>query len=250
MSAVLRLTGISKKYGSVQALDDLSFEVGEGEVVGLVGDNGAGKSTIVKAISGVIQPDSGTIEFDGQTRKWESPHESLEAGIETLYQEGGLAPHLTISANIFLGREQHRRGWLGKMGFLDKSAMRERAFSELQRLGIVAVKSDVPVTALSGGQRQAVAICRSVAWARKLIILDEPTNHLSVGASADVLRIIKQVKERGLSVIFISHTIPHVMEVTDRIISLRLGHVISDKKTSDLTMEQVVSDITGVTQRA
>jgi simple sugar transport system ATP-binding protein len=246
MDAVLKLSNVSKRYGAVVALNNINFEVAEGEVLGLVGDNGAGKSTLVKTIAGAIHPDEGTIEFDGRIRHWQTPHDSLRAGIETLYQEGGLAPDLSISANVFLGRELYRPGLLGKLGLLDNSKMKSQALAELARVGIATVKQDVQVTNLSGGQRQAVAIGRTVAWARKLILLDEPTNHLSVHASDEVLRIIKQVKKLGIAVILISHTIPHVMEVTDRVISMRLGEIVSDRPTSDLTMDAIVRDITGV----
>ena len=250
LEPVLRLTDIHKHYGTVTALNGVNMTVMPGEVVGLVGDNGAGKSTLVKTVAGTISADEGSIEFDGVERHWESPQEALRMGIETLYQDGGLAPQLSVSANVFLGRELRRSGMLGRLGLIDKPAMRRRAFDELRRVGIGSVSQDVPVSSLSGGQRQGVAIGRTVAWARRLIILDEPTNHLSVKASEEVLRIINEVRGHGVSVIFISHTIPHVMRVTDRIVCLRLGQVVSDRPTSELTMEDVVRDITGVTSVA
>lgn len=243
---LLRLSDISKHYGAVTALDGVDLAVYPGEVVGLVGDNGAGKSTLVKIVAGTLAADTGGIYFDGSDRYWQSPHDALEAGIETLYQDGGLAQHLTISGNVFLGREIYRAGFLGKLGIVDNRTMRQKAMKELERVGITSVDHDVPVASLSGGQRQAVAIGRAVAWARKLILLDEPTNHLGVKEVDEVLNLIRQVKERGVSVIFISHTLPHVMEVTDRVISLRLGRIVRDSPTNELTLDDIVKDITGV----
>ncbi|MSZ42238.1 MAG: ATP-binding cassette domain-containing protein, partial [Actinobacteria bacterium] len=185
-----------------------------GEVVGLVGDNGAGKSTLVKCLSGVHQPTSGEILLDGQERKWKSPHEALQAGIETLYQDSSLAPQLSVAANVFLGREETVPGILGKMGFLAQKKMDGEAHKELERVGIAVPQSNRSVAQLSGGQRQAVAIGRAVAWANKVIILDEPTNHLGARQAGEVLQIIRTAKAQGLGVIFISHTLPHIMEVT------------------------------------
>lgn len=246
MEPLLKLRSIGKRYGAVTALQGVDLDVFPGEVVGLVGDNGAGKSTLVKIVAGTLLPDEGEIQFDGAARRWESPHDALEAGIETLYQDGGLAPHLTISGNVFLGREVYKKGLLGKLGLLDNQAMREQAIAELERVGITSVKADVPVASLSGGQRQAVAIGRAVAWARKLILLDEPTNHLGVKEVDEVLKLIRQARETGVSVIFISHTLPHVMQVTDRVVSLRLGRVVRDRPTKELTLDGIVKDITGV----
>ncbi|HUX14005.1 MAG TPA: ATP-binding cassette domain-containing protein [Spirochaetia bacterium] len=243
---LLRLSAIAKRYGAVTALDGVDLVIYPGEVVGLVGDNGAGKSTLVKIVAGTLQQDRGEIYFDGADRYWASPHDALEAGIETLYQDGGLAPHLTISGNLFLGREIYKEGLLGRLGLVDNHAMRTKAMAELGRIGITNVSHDVAVATLSGGQRQAVAIGRAVAWARKLILLDEPTNHLGVKEVDEVLSLIRQVKGSGVSVIFISHTLPHVMEVTDRVVSLRLGRVVRDSPTRDLTLDEVVKDITGV----
>lgn len=243
---IYEVRNISKKYGAVTALDDVTMQLYPGEVVGLVGDNGAGKSTLVKCLSGVHQPTSGKILLDGQERHWKSPHEALEHGIETLYQDSGLAPHLSVAANVFLGREETVPGILGKMGFLAQKKMDVEAHQELERVGIAVPQSNRSVSQLSGGQRQAVAIGRAVAWAKKVIILDEPTNHLGARQAGEVLQIIKTARAQGLGVIFISHTLPHVMEVTDRIVVLRLGKVVKDAPTSEFTVETLLGTITGL----
>jgi simple sugar transport system ATP-binding protein len=237
---------ISKHYGSVVALDDVSVTIHAGEIVGLVGDNGAGKSTLVKCLSGVHAPDAGVMALDGVPRTWRSPREALEAGIETLYQDSGLAPHLSVGANVFLGREVFKPGILGKLGFLDQKAMDERAASELDRVGIAVASAGRAVSQLSGGQRQAVAIGRAVAWASKVIILDEPTNHLGARQAGEVLQVIRAAKENGLGVIFISHTLPHVLEVTDRIVVLRLGRIVRDSPTSEFDAQSLLGTITGL----
>lgn len=240
--------GVGKRYGGVVALDNVDFTLRAGEVVGLVGDNGAGKSTLVKVLSGAHEPDSGEIYLDGQRRVWKSPHDALEAGVETLYQDSGIAPDLTVAANVFLGREIVKKGFLGKLGFLDEKTMRRDAHAELERVGIAVFASDRPVARLSGGQRQAVAIGRAVAWANKVIILDEPTNHLGARQAGEVLEIIRHARAKGFGVIFISHTLPHVLEVTDRIVVLRLGRVVVDAPSSSFTPDSLLKAITGLSQ--
>lgn len=247
-TALYQVRGVGKRYGGVVALDNVDFAVKAGEVVGLVGDNGAGKSTLVKVLSGAHEPDTGEIYLDGQRRVWKSPHDALEAGVETLYQDSGIAPDLTVSANVFLGREILRKGLLGRMGFLDERAMREKAHSELERVGIAVPVGDRPVARLSGGQRQAVAIGRAVAWANKVIILDEPTNHLGARQAGEVLQVIRQAREKGFGVVFISHTLPHVLAVTDRIVVLRLGRVVTDAPSSTFTPDSLLKAITGLGQ--
>lgn len=236
---------VSKNYGSVVALQNANFGVRAGEVVGLVGDNGAGKSTLVKVLSGAHMPDGGEMFLDGEKVSWDNPKQALDAGIETLYQDSGLAPHLTVSKNVFLGREIMKPGLLGKLGFLDNKAMAKQAHEDLERVGIAVPESNRSVSQLSGGQRQAVAIGRAVAWARKVIILDEPTNHLGARQAKEVLEVIKAAKAKGLGVIFISHTLPHVLEVTDRIVVLRLGEVVEDAATSKFDGDKLVGTITG-----
>jgi simple sugar transport system ATP-binding protein len=245
---VFELRNINKSYGSVKALTDVSFKAYAGEVIGLVGDNGAGKSSLIKTISGVHTQDSGQLFVDGVERHWKSPHDSMAAGIETLYQDSGLAPDLTIGSNIFLGREKKRKGLLGRLGFLDQKSMEQEALAELEKVGISVPASKRTVSQLSGGQRQAVAIGRAVSWAKHVIILDEPTNHLGARQSAEVLKVIKAAKEQGLCVLFISHTLPHVLEVTDRIIVLRLGKIVRDSPTSEYTVESLLGTITGLSE--
>ncbi|WP_310526440.1 ATP-binding cassette domain-containing protein [Nocardioides sp.] len=243
---IYEVRNVTKSYGSVHALQDASLALHAGEVIGLVGDNGAGKSTLVKALSGVHQPTSGQIFLDGVERSWKSPHEAIEAGIETLYQDSGLAPQLSVGANVFLGREVTRPGILGKMGFLAQKQMDAKAHAELERVGIAVPASNRSIDQLSGGQRQAVAIGRAVAWAKKVIILDEPTNHLGARQAGEVLEVIKSARDMGLGVIFISHTLPHVLQVTDRVVVLRLGRVVRDAPTSEFDAESLLGTITGL----
>jgi simple sugar transport system ATP-binding protein len=243
---ILELRNISKSYGPVKALTNVSFKAHAGEVIGLVGDNGAGKSTLIKVISGVHAPDSGELFVDGIERHWKSPADSMAAGIETLYQDSGLAPDLTIGSNVFLGRELRRRGPLGLLGFLNQRRMEKQALEELDKVGISVPAGRRTVSDLSGGQRQAVAIGRAVTWAKHVIILDEPTNHLGARQSLEVLNVIKAAREQGLAVLFISHTLPHVLEVTDRIVVLRLGSVVRDSPTSEYTVESLLGTITGL----
>ena len=238
--------GITKHFGGVVALTNVDFSVSPGEVVGLVGDNGAGKSTLVGVLSGAHAPDSGHILLDGRRIHWSSPHDALAAGIETLYQESGIAPDLTVAANIFLGREILKKGFLGRLGFLAEGEMYQRARKELERVGIAMPGVNRTVSQLSGGQRQAVAISRAIAWAKKVILLDEPTNHLGARQAAEVLDVIRQAGQSGLAVVFISHTLPHVLDVTHRIVVLRLGHVVADRPTTQFTHESLLKAIAGL----
>ena len=237
---------ITKRYGSVLALDDVSMSVRAGEVVGLVGDNGAGKSTLVKVLSGVHQQDGGSVLLDGVERRWSSPRDAIDAGVETLYQDSGLAPHLSVGANVFLGREKLKPGILGKLGFLAQKEMDQEAAANLERVGIAVAAGGRAISQLSGGQRQAVAIGRAVAWASKVILLDEPTNHLGARQSGEVLNVIRKTRELGLGVVFISHTLPHVLAVTDRIVVMRLGKVVKDAPTSTFNEHSLLGTITGL----
>jgi len=245
-SPLYQVKGICKSYGSIVALEDVNFHVGAGEVVALVGDNGAGKSTLVRILSGTNAPDRGEILLDGQRRQWKSPHEAMEAGVETLYQESSIAPDLDVAANIFLGREISHKGLLGKLGFLDEAAMRAQAAAALSRVSVRIAVDREPVSRLSGGQRQAIAIGRAVVWASKVILLDEPTNHLGARQSIEVLNVIRRAKASGLGVVFISHTLPHVLEVSDRITVLRLGRVVADRPTSQFNADLLLKEITGL----
>lgn len=243
--SILTARGITKSFGRIQALDHVDFEISPGEVVGLVGDNGAGKSTLIKVLAGALMPDEGTITLRGQTVHFHRPSDARNQGIETVYQDLALAPHLTIEENIFLGRELIGGGLKKLTGGLDKKRMLERSVEILEQLHVKVRSMKAPVAELSGGQRQAVAVARAVAWGESLIIMDEPTNHLGVEEVEMVLDLIRRVRERGIPVLFISHTLPHVLEVTDRIDVMFLGRKVTSLPTKETNLDDVVSWITG-----
>jgi simple sugar transport system ATP-binding protein len=245
---LLALRNVTRTFGSVTALQGVTFDVRAGEVVGLVGDNGAGKSTIIKIISGMFPQTGGDVLLEGEPRHWSSPQQALAAGIETVYQDVGLASTLSITANIFLGREIVQPGLLGRMGFLDNRAMTEVAKADTAKTGIRLPHLETAVGSLSGGQRQAITIARSMSWARKLLILDEPTNHLGVHEVEELLRLIRHVRDEGVAVILISHTLAHVMAITDRIVVMRLGEVVAEHVTRTTTTSAVVNDIVGASE--
>lgn len=237
--------GLSRNFGHVRALDNLDFEAYPGEVTALIGDNGAGKSTLVKALSGNLQVDSGTIMFDGQPLDNSTPAAVSSLGIETVFQDLALAPHLDPVQNMFLGREIPRRGLGGMLGLMNRKEMAERSRLAFEELGATVQSLTSPVGEMSGGQRQAVAIARAVHWASRVIFLDEPTAALGVRQTKNVLETIKKVRDKGLVTVFISHSMPHVMEVADRIQVLRLGRRVASLKTKDTSMEQLVGLMTG-----
>jgi D-xylose transport system ATP-binding protein len=236
---VLRATGISKRYGAVQALDNVSLDLAAGEVVALVGDNGAGKSTLIKVISGVIAPDGGTIEFGGSPARIHRPHDAQALGIATVYQDLALCENLNVVANLFLGTEQHSSGLLRHI------AMERTARDLLASLDVRIPDIRVPVAMLSGGQRQSVAIARALLGEPKLVVLDEPTAALGVEQTAQVLALIKRLRERGLAVLLISHNLADVREVSDRVAVLRLGRNNGEYRTADTGQETIVAAITG-----
>jgi fructose transport system ATP-binding protein len=242
---VLRATGVTKRFGHVEALRGASLEVRPGEVHALLGDNGAGKSTLVKMLSGVHSPDEGTIEIDGRAVRFGTPRDAQEAGVETVYQDLALASTLPPGDNVFLGRELLKPGLLGKLGFVDRPAMRRRAAEELATVGARVPSPIVPVSALSGGQKQAVAISRSLIWGRRLLIMDEPTAALGVKESRRVLELMLDVKRRGLPIVLISHNMPHVFEVADRIHIHRLGRRLAVIDPKQYTMSDAVAFMTG-----
>jgi simple sugar transport system ATP-binding protein len=242
---VLEAREIVKSFGRVQALLGASFTAYPREVVALVGDNGAGKSTLVKTLVGVHPPDSGQILFDGREVSIPTPHASRELGIETVYQDLSLASELDPAANMFLGREIRRDGLLGKLGFLDKKAMRRRSDEAFRELGVRIQDTGAPVANMSGGQRQGIAICRAVTWANKVVFMDEPTAALGVVQTRNVLEQIKRVREQGLAVVLISHNLPEVFEVADRIEVLRLGRRVARLRPQEVSMEDVVAAMTG-----
>ncbi|HEU5470070.1 MAG TPA: ATP-binding cassette domain-containing protein [Actinophytocola sp.] len=242
---VLEAVGIVKHYGSVEALRGASFDVRAGEVVALIGDNGAGKSTLVKCMVGAEQASAGTIRFDGAPVWFSSPTAARRAGIETVYQDLAVAPDLDPAANLFLGRELYRPGLLGMLGMLDKAEMRRRARSEFDRLGIQLQDMDVPIGSLSGGQRQSVAVARSVVWASKVVFMDEPTAALGVVQRERVLDVIRRVRDEGIAVVLISHNMPEVLAVSDRVEVLRLGRRVARFTAADATLEDLVGAMTG-----
>ena len=242
---LLEARGIVKNFGRVRALRGASFTVHSGEVVALIGDNGAGKSTLVKTLSGVHEPDDGEIRFEGQPVTIPTPHAARELGIETVYQDLALAPDLESSANLFLGREAVRSGLLGKLGFIDKREMRRKTAEAFKTLGVGVQDATAAVATLSGGQRQGVAVARAVTWAGKVVFMDEPTAALGVVQTRNVLDLIKRVRETGLAVVLISHHMPEVMEVSDRVEVLRLGERVARFTTADASMEELVGAMTG-----
>jgi len=242
---VLEARDIVKSFGRVQALRGASFTVYPREVVALVGDNGAGKSTLVKTLVGVHPPDSGEILFDGEPVDMHTPHDARVLGVETVFQDLALAAEIDPAANMFLGREVLRPGVLGKLGFLDKPTMRQRSDEAFRKLGVRIQDTSAPVANMSGGQRQGIAICRAVTWAKKVVFMDEPTAALGVVQTRNVLEQIKRVREHGLSVVLISHNMPEVFEVADRIEVLRLGKRVARMRPSEVSMEDIVSAMTG-----
>ena len=245
MQPLLEARGIDKRFGRVHALRGASFTVYPAEVVALVGDNGAGKSTLVKTLAGVHQPDAGEILFEGRPVTIHSPLEARALGIETVYQDLALAAELDPAANLFLGREVMRRGLLGRLGFLDKAEMHRRAGEAFATLGVGLQDSTAPVATMSGGQRQGVAVSRAVTWASKVVFMDEPTAALGVVQTRHVLDLILRVRDQGLSVVLISHNMPEVFEVADRIEVLRLGERVARFNRGEARMEDVVGAMTG-----
>ena len=240
---LLEARGLVKHYGSVLALDGASFTAYPGEVVALIGDNGAGKSTLVKTLSGVIRPDQGQILVGGTPVSFSSPLDARAHGIETVYQDLALAPDLDAAANLHLGREIYR--WWRPLHVLDKAEMRRRAVAAFAELGTQLPDVSAPVATLSGGQRQSVAVARAVLYASRIIFLDEPTAALGVVQRERVLSNIRRVRDRGITVVLISHNMPEVLAVSDRVEVLRMGRRVARFITSEATIEQLVGAMTG-----
>ena len=243
---LLELNGVSKRFGPVQALDRVDFAVDEGEVVGLVGDNGAGKSTMVKTIAGIHGADSGTIRFAGEQVSISKPQDAVALGIATVYQDLSLCDNLDVVANLFLGREEISPGPGLVSRQLDEARMEHRTGELLSNLAVTIPSLRSEVGTLSGGQRQQVAVARSLLGEPRVVLLDEPTAALGVAQTAQVLDLIRRLRERGLGVVVISHNLVDVFEVADRIFVLRLGKGAGDFKAEQTTEEHVVSAITGV----
>ncbi|WP_373504985.1 ATP-binding cassette domain-containing protein [Aestuariivirga sp.] len=244
---ILTARGLVKRYGRVTALDNADFDLYPGEIQAVIGDNGAGKSTLIKAICGAVTPDEGEIKLEGKTLHFRSPMDARNAGIETVYQNLALSPALSISDNMFLGREVLKPGALGSIfRMLDRSAMEKRAREKLTELGLMTIQNiSQAVETLSGGQRQGVAVARAAAFGSKVIIMDEPTAALGVKESRRVLELILDVKRRGLPIVLISHNMPHVFEVADRIHIHRLGRRLCVIDPKDFTMSDAVAFMTG-----
>ena len=246
---LLEARGIVKRFGHVVALNGADFELYPDEIVAVIGDNGAGKSTLIKSLSGALQPDRGEIRLDGKPVRFRSPGDARRAGIETVYQDLAVAPSLDIASNIFLGREARRRGPLGRaLRMLAKRTMRREAARHLQELEIGIQSMSQPVENLSGGQRQGVAVARAAKWAQRVAIMDEPTAALGVKETRQVLDLILRVRDRGLPVILISHDMPHVFELADRIQIMRLGRRVAVVTPQTHTMPEAVAIMTGATR--
>jgi fructose transport system ATP-binding protein len=243
---VLSATGLVKRYGSVVAMDEADFELLPGEVLAVIGDNGAGKSTLIKTLSGVVVPDAGTIRVEGRPVTFRTARDAQAHGIETVFQDLALAPALDIAANLFMGRELRRTGPLGSvLRMTDKREMRRRAQDLFDSLSIRIKSVAQPVENLSGGQRQGVAVARAAAFGKKVIIMDEPTAALGVRESGTVIALIKEIRSRGIPVVLISHDMPHVFEVADRIHVHRTGRRAAVVRPSQRTMAEVVALMTG-----
>jgi simple sugar transport system ATP-binding protein len=241
MTATIGADGVVKNFGHVRALRHVSFEAFPGEVTALVGDNGAGKSTLIKILSGVLAPDEGRVTIDGEPVRLADPHDAKRRGIETVYQDLALAPDLDAAANVFLGREV-RRLWL----LHNHPEMRRRTSVAFKELGVGLVQDmRAPVAAFSGGQKQSVAIARAAIWAKKVIIMDEPTAALGVNQTQRVLELVARIRDQGIAVVFISHNLPEVLQVADRIEVLRLGARVARFRRGDADIDRLIAAISG-----
>lgn len=241
---LLEVRNLSKNFGPVQALNDLTMHVGAGEVVALAGDNGAGKTTLIKAISGVYRPSSGSIHLAGEEVSFSSPQEARERGIETIYQDLALADNLSIGANIFLGREPMTKRF-GFLPVLDRKKMAQAAKETMALLDFHVSRMEAPVSNFSGGQRQAVAIGRAVYWNARILIMDEPTAALGVPEQRKVISLIHQLKAQGRGVVFISHNLQDIFAVSDRIVVLRRGVMAGERRIADTSHDEVVKLMIG-----
>ena len=242
---LLELRGVSKSFGAVQALSGVDFDVHAGEVVGLVGDNGAGKSTLVKVMSGIHLSDGGSYVFEGQERKVSGPNDPAHLGVATVYQDLALCDNLDVVANLFIGREEISRGPSGLIRELDEPSMEKQAGELLRTFSINIPSVRAEVGTMSGGQRQSIAIARSLVGDAKVVLLDEPTAALGVAQTAQVLALVRRLREQGLGVVVISHNLADVFEVCDRIFVMRLGRKAGIYQTAESTPEEIVGAITG-----
>lgn len=248
---VMQAKGLVKRYGQVTALDGADFELRAGEILAVIGDNGAGKSSLIKALSGATIPDQGEVFLDGKPIHFKSPIEARRAGIETVYQDLAVAPAMTIAENLFLGRELRRPGILGSwFQMIDKKKMLEESIARMNDLKVGIRSMNQAVETLSGGQRQCVAVARAAAFAEHVVILDEPTAALGVKEGNMVLELIRRVRDKGLSVILISHNMPHVFEIADRIHIARLGKRAAVVDPKHISMSDTVAVMTGAKSAA
>jgi len=243
---VMQAKGLVKRYGQVTALDGADFELRAGEILAVIGDNGAGKSSLIKALSGATIPDQGEIFLDGRKTQFKSPIDARRAGIETVYQDLAVAPAMTIAENLFLGRELRRPGFLGSvLQMIDKKKMLEESIARMNDLKVGIRSMTQAVETLSGGQRQCVAVARAAAFAQHVVIMDEPTAALGVKEGNMVLELIRRVRDKGLPVILISHNMPHVFEIADRIHIARLGKRAAVVNPKKISMSDTVAVMTG-----
>lgn len=245
MTALLQVRGLKKRFGGIEAVSNVTFDVNAGECVVLAGDNGAGKSTVIKMISGVHAPTEGNVQFDGSLLTGRSPEAVRSAGIETIYQDLALADNLDPGLNLYLGRERTRRVF--GLPFLDRPEMRKNAVEVLRNLGIVIPDPSAPVRELSGGQRQAIAIARAVHWQARLVIMDEPTAALGVPEQREVMALIDRLKSKGVGIILISHNLPDIFAAADRIIVLARGVVAGERRPAETSDEEIVRMMMGAT---
>lgn len=247
---ILEARGVSKRFGHIRALMDADFSIFKDEVVALIGDNGAGKSTLTKILSGALRPDTGEIRIDGVVTDIQSPIDARRHGIETVYQDLALALDLDPVQNVFLGRELSAPGFLGHLGFLDRAEMRRRAEEAFHSLGVQIPALSSAVGNFSGGQRQGIAVARSLIWAERLVFMDEPTAALGVAQTWNVLDLIRRVRDQGISVVLISHSMPDVLAVADRIVVLRHGRQVATYTAESVTSDQLVGAMTGTLDSA
>jgi fructose transport system ATP-binding protein len=246
MEPILKARNLSKRYGKVTALDNCDFDLMPGEILAVIGDNGAGKSSLIKALSGATIPDQGEIKLDGKIIHFKSPIDARRAGIETVYQDLAVAPAMSIAENLFLGRELRRPGFMGSvLRMLDKKKMLEESVTRMNELKVGIRSMTQAVETLSGGQRQCVAVGRAAAFARHVVIMDEPTAALGVKEGNMVLELIRRVRDKGLPVILISHNMPHVFEIADRIHIARLGKRAAVVNPKKISMSDTVAVMTG-----
>ena len=242
---ILEARGIVRTYGQVVALDGGDFDVEPGEVTALIGDNGAGKSTLIKILAGTEPAEDGSIVFMGNEVKMHSPSQARELGIETVYQDLALCPHLDPVNNLFLGREIKARGLLGALGFMNRKEMRQQSIDAFSDLGATVRTLTEPVGTMSGGQKQSIAVARAAAWANKIIFLDEPTAALGVVQTANVLDLIRRVRDKGIGVVLISHSMPEVLAVADRVQVMRRGRRVAIYQAANTNIEELVATMTG-----